>query len=292
MRTNSRNSIPASTLGIVRLRRYAASWNVAIADRVIETPSSLIAFGTRGHDDVVLKIVKHEGDEWRAGEVIRASDGHGMVRALEVDDGAMLLERVVPGTSLAEMVPTNDDGATTIIADVMRRFSPREAPTGTPTVEDWGRAFDRYRASGDRQIPTHLVTDAHALYAELSASQTNRRLLHGDLQHSNILFDHRRGWIAIDPKGVIGEAEFEVGPLLRNPIQMPHLFNRPEIVEHRLHVVCADAGLRYERAIRWAFALAVLSVIWGVEDDGVVHDDNPALTLAGALRPAIERASL
>ena len=41
--------------------------------------------------------------------------------------------------------------------------------------------------------------------------------------------------------------------------------------------------------LRWSFALAVLSAIWSVEDDGVVHDDNPALMLAGALRPSIER---
>jgi hypothetical protein len=32
------------------------------------------------------------------------------------------------------------------------------------------------------------------------------------------------------------------------------------------------------------------SAIWSVEDDGLVHDENPALILA-ALRPAIEAAS-
>ena len=42
-------------------------------------------------------------------------------------------------------------------------------------------------------------------------------LLHGDLQHYNVLLDKDRGWVAIDPKGVVGELEYEVGALLRNP---------------------------------------------------------------------------
>ena len=275
-----------------RLRDFAERWSVTLDDASIETASSLIGFGIRRGRRVVLKIVKRPGDEWLAGSITRAFDGPAMVRVLELDDGAVLLERALPGTSLVDVVAAGDDDrATSVIAGIMRNLSPGEPPTGTRTVEDWGRTFERYHASGDGQIASSLVHRAHALYGLLCTSQTNCRLLHGDLQHSNILFDDDRGWIAIDPKGIIGEPEVEVGPFLRNPTDALELFNNPIVVERRLHVLCTTAGLRYERAVRWAFALAVLSAIWTVEDDGVVQGDNPALILAGALRRSIERAS-
>jgi streptomycin 6-kinase len=213
-----------------------------------------------------------------------------MVRAFEIDDGAALLERATPGASLVDIAAVDDDRATSIIAAVIREFSPLEPPPGTRTVEDWGRSFEQYHISGDRQVAPNLVLRARASYDALCTSQTDRRLLHGDLQHSNILMDRDRGWLAIDPKGLIGEPECEVGPFLRNPPHLPHLFNRLETVERRLRILCNEAALRYDRAIGWAFALAVLSAIWGVEDDGVVYDDSPALTLARALLPAIESA--
>jgi streptomycin 6-kinase len=275
-----------------RLRYYADRWRVLIDETSLETASSVTAFGTRGDDRVALKIVKNPGDEWRAGEVIRAFRGRGMVRVLESEDGAVLLERATPGTSLADAIGSwGDDHATSIIGGIMRAFSPGEPPSGTPTAESWGLAFRSYRASGDQQVPGHLVAEAQLRYDELCASQRDRRLLHGDLQHSNILFDQTRGWIAIDPKGVIGEPEFEVGPFLRNPPGAVHHFDNLAAVERRLRGICTEAGLAYDRALHWAFALAVLSAIWCVEDVGVVHADNPALTLAGTLHPAIDHAS-
>lgn len=274
----------------LRLRDYADRWSVILDEPSIETPSSIVAFGVQGGRRVALKVIKRFGDEWLSGSLTRAFRGRGMVRVLELDGGAVLLERAMPGTSLASVVAAGDDDrATAMVADVMRAFAPESTP-GAPTVEDWGRGFSRYRETGGQQLPRDLVAEAHAIYDELCASQTNRQLLHGDLQHSNILFDGDRGWIAIDPKGVVGELEFEAAPFLRNPSGAVELFNDRAVVERRLRLLCALAGLRYERALRWSFALAVLSAIWCIEDDGVVHDDNSALILAGALRPSIARA--
>lgn len=264
---------------------------MTLDDASIETASSLIGFGIRRGHPVALKIVKRRGDEWLAGSVTRAFHGRAAVRVLEIDDGAVLLERAIPGTSLVDVVAAGaDDRATSIIGGIIHDLSPGDPPAGTRTVEDWGRAFERYRATGDRHIPSSLVDDGAALYRDLCTSQTDRRLRHGDLQHSNVLFDAERGWIAIDPKGVIGDPEVEVGPFLRNPAYATWLFVDQSVIERRLRLLCDTAALRYERALRWSFALAVLSAIWTVEDEGVVHDDNPALILASALRSSIDRA--
>ena len=85
----------------------------------------------------------------------------------------------------------------------MRKMShPRESPNAFATVEEWGKGLERYLATGDNQVPTSLVERGQQMYSELCSSQKGTRLLHGDLQHYNILFDSACGWLAIDPKGV------------------------------------------------------------------------------------------
>jgi streptomycin 6-kinase len=155
---------------------------------------------------------------------------------------------------------------------------------GFVTVEDWGKGFQRYLESGDNQVPESLVVQGRELYTKLCASQRRRRLLHGDLQHYNVLFDTNRGWLAIDPKGVVGEIEYEVGASLRNPHENPAVFASPDAVERRLKRFEAGLKLDRERALGWGFAQAVLSAIWSVEDGFAVDAKNPSIILANAIR--------
>jgi streptomycin 6-kinase len=191
-------------------------------------------------------------------------DGTGAVKVLDHDGGAMLLERAVPGRPLTELVMTGrDDEATAILCEVMAALHGLEVPQQSfPTVEDWGRELDVYRHSGDTSIPTNLLDRAIGLFTELAGSQGVRRLLHGDLHHDNILFDDRRGWLAIDPKGVIGEPSYEVGAALRNPAAR---FTVPSIIERRVGIFCERLGFNRRRVFGWAFAQAVLSAVWQVE---------------------------
>jgi streptomycin 6-kinase len=255
-----------------RVEERIRAWNITVEDRC-ETPSSVIVFGKRRTQSVVLKVVRQPGDEWHCGEVINAFEGAGMVRAYESAAGAMLLERLHPATSLAELALNGrDEEATEILADVMQRMShPRTASPAFVTVERWGAAFARYLASGDQQLARELVEEARRVYAELCATQREVRLLHGDLQHYNVLLDEERGWTAIDPKGVVGEIEYEIGASLRNPFERPELFTAPATIERRLHCYAAGLKLEAERALRWSFAQAVLSAIWSVEDGCVVE---------------------
>ena len=120
---------------------------------------------------------------------------------------------------------------------------------------------------------------AAAEHEALSATQRATRLLHGDLQHSNVLEDRERGWLAVDPKGVIGEVECEIAPLLRNPSESPAVFADPARVERRVAVLSSRLGLDADRILRWTFALGVLSAIWQVEDGQVVDPVGGPLAL-------------
>ena len=124
----------------------------------------------------------------------------------------------------------------------------------------------------------------------MCSSQRAPRLLHGDLPHYNVLFDWTRGWLAIDPKGVIGEIEYEIGAVLRNPIERPGLFILPSITERRLQQFRRKLNLDSTRALRWGFAQAVLSAIWEIEDGVIVDTANPALRLAYAIQPMMKGA--
>jgi streptomycin 6-kinase len=280
-----------------RMLGHARQWGLAI-DNSFETESSVIAFGSRGHgtresQSVVLKVIKRAGDEWRSGEILQAFDGHGVARVYEHAPGAVLLERLKPGNSLAEIALSGrDEEATEILAAVIQQMmsaheTSKASATGVVTVWDWAKAFERYIATGDDQVPKQFLESAHRLYLSLCASQHDPQLLHGDLHHYNVLFDSERGWLAIDPKGVIGEVEYEIGAILRNPIERPDLFTSRITIERRTKLFAEKLNLDYERVLDWAFAQAVLSAIWSIEDGFPVDAMNPALRLANAIQPML-----
>lgn len=127
-----------------QLTLRAAIWGVAI-EQVRETEGSLLGFGVRDGVPVVLKISKHSGDEWNSGDVLKAFGRDGTVRVYECDEGAVLLERLDPGTELVELVRAGrDEEATSILAQVIKGMSNHRPPSVCPTVHDWARGFDRY----------------------------------------------------------------------------------------------------------------------------------------------------
>jgi len=109
-----------------------------------------------------------------------------------------------------------------------------------------------------------LVEYALADQAELILKPV---LLHGDLHQDNILSAEREPWLAVDPKGVIGEPVFETGALLRN--FWPDILSLPDpkpLMARRIDQLSAELGFDRERIYDWGFSQAVLSVVWGVED--------------------------
>lgn len=274
---------------IQRVEERIRAWNVVVQD-TLETQSSFLVFGSRGSKPVVLKVLRQPGDEWRSGEVLDAFEARGMVRVYEYINGAVLLERLDPGTSVAAIaLEGRDEEATEIIAEVIQRMpSPSRPGSGFATVDDWAAGFQRYLASGHTQIARGLVEEGQHLYRELCSSQHDIRLLHGDLQHYNILFDTERGWVAIDPKGVIGELEYEIGASLRNPYERPETFASAQAVCRRLMIYESRLKVDIDRALKWGFAQAVLSAIWAVEDGFAVDVSDPPILLANAIRPMLK----
>jgi streptomycin 6-kinase len=146
---------------------------------------------------------------------------------------------------------------------------PAPAEHSFPTVGDWAEGMVRLRREfngGTGPFPPHLVDRAEQLYAELLPSQGEPVVLHGDLHHYNILSAERRPWLAIDPHGVVGEAEYEVGALIRNPI--PQFLSWPNlghVLARRLDQLAGELGFDRQRIHAWSVATAVLSAWWTYE---------------------------
>ena len=281
----------ALTAARTRLEGFAADWSVAV-EQVTVGERAVLAFGFQADRAVVLKV-SVGGHERHAAGVLDAFDGRGAVRVFAHAPGAWLLERAMPGHSLEDVVAQDgDDEATRLLASAIARMSPGPAPRDVPTVGQWGQALELYQASGDVLIPGALVTSAVQVYRTLAGSQRRERLLHGDLHHGNVLFDRERGWLGIDPKGVVGELEFELGAALRNPWNRPSLVTNPERIRRRVRVLADALDLDASRLLGWTFAQAVLAAVWMIEDDGHLDRDWGCVALAEILRPSVEEWAL
>jgi streptomycin 6-kinase len=218
---------------------------------------------------------------------LRLFDGRGMVRLIDADpqQGVMLLERLEPGTPLLHL---DDEEATTIAAHLMRQlWRPVPADHPFPHVADWSAGLQRLRAEfedGTGPFPRRMVEMAETLFAELLASMDELVLLHGDLHHWNILSAGRQPWLAIDPKGIVGEPAYEIGAWLRNP----ELMSR-QVQARRVDQFSAELGFDRERILGWGVAQAVLSGWWSYEDHG--YGWEPAVAEAEILASLMNQAS-
>ena len=226
----------------------------------------------------VLKMSFPQEKEFKTeAKALRLFDGRGVCRMLRLDRdrGAMLLEKCEPGSPLTTM--QDDDEAMSIAADVLRlMWRPAPPQHSFPLVSDWARGFDRLRmrySGGTGPMPIALVERAESLFADLIASQAEPVLLHGDFHHENVLSARREPWLAIDPKGVVGETAYDVATLLREPPELAHDPDAGRILERRLDQLSEELGLDRDRLNGWALAQSVLAAYWGLEDSGRVWDE-------------------
>lgn len=93
--------------------------------------------------------------------------------------------------------------------------------------------------------------------------------------------------MAIDPKGVVSELEYEIGAILRNPVERSEFFLSRATIERRVKTFSNKLNLDFERMLRWSFAQAVLSAIWEIEDGFEVDPTNSSLRLAKVIWPML-----
>lgn len=234
----------------------------------------------------VLKLGVPDPELAREAAALELYGGRQAARLLDADParGALLLERADPGISLWDAA--DDDAATRAAASLMRAlWQPVPEPHPFRSLADWTSGLARLRPAlgGTGPFPAPLVDRAERAFAELVGG-TPPVLLHADLHHANILRASRAPYLAIDPKGVVGDAGYDVGPFLMNPT--PEVASRTDLarlLERRVAVFSQELGLDEPVVAAWGVAHAVLSAWWTLESHGEGWE--PAIACASALRP-------
>ncbi len=252
---------------------HLARWDLTPdGEAIITGTSQLLPVCLESGVPAMLKIAVVE-EEQCAGQLMRWWDGQGAARVLAHDGAALLLERAQDGPLLADLSREDrDEEASCIICGVVANLHacrPQPPPDLVP-LERW---FEPLMLAGEAQ--GGVLRFARSTAVALLASPQEVRPLHGDIHHGNILHFGSRGWLAIDPKGLLGERAFDHANLFCNPDQATA--TRPGRLARQIEVVATAAELELGRLLAWVLAWAGLSAAFLLED-GLPPDD--ALSLA------------
>ena len=206
----------------------------------------------------MLKLLMH--DEERTGsELLAWWDGQGAVQVLDWWKDGLLLERATGTRSLATMAREgNDELATRILCETAALLhAPRSTapPASLIPLQFWFAPLQ----PGAERLGGILTTSA-TFADRLIGAQQDIAILHGDLHHDNVLDGEHRGWLAIDPKGLIGERTFDFVNILRNPQNF--FGDDPVRLSRQVDVIAQVAGLDRRRLLEWTVAFCGLSAVW------------------------------
>lgn len=243
-----------------RVEELAERWGLDVGEPYQPSGyTSWTAPATRGGEPCVLKV--QVPDPWSAREAatLRHYDGRACVRLLEHTDWALLLERCDPGTPL---LTEPDDLATRVVAETLAELWEARSGETFPNVRDVADEWrDVLRAS-----PLTLAAEALRTLDDLLADPQPEVVLHSDLHPGNVLRAARRPWLAIDPKGLVGERALDAVPVVRNRATR-------ENVRRRLDIVTDLLGLDRERVRAWAFVKCVEGAAWSCDAGDVRSGD-------------------
>lgn len=222
----------------------------------------------------MLKLTDDE-NERTGGELMVWWNGSGAAQVIAHDRGATLLVRATGADSLSAMSRTGEDAqACRILCNTARQLH-RPANASTPVLTPLRHWF-RHLAPAAK-IYGGVMTRCAEIANELFSSPQNEVVLHGDLHHGNVLDFGPAGWLAIDPKGLLGERGFDYANIFTNPdLADPRvaIATDPNIFKQRVQLVSEIAAIERQRLLMWIAAWCGLSSAWFLEDG-----ENAAITL-------------
>lgn len=244
--------------------RHLSLWNLRADGAPIRTHSSDLLPVRHGGQPAMLKIPR-DAEEKFGGMMMQWWNGDGAARVYAHDEEALLLERACGPRSLAHMARNGrDDEATRILCETLERLhAPRAAPAPADLVplRTWFADLETHARSHGG-----VLVRSWEIVQELLAQPREVMPLHADIHHENVLdAGAERGWIAIDPKRVIGERGFDFANLFTDPDEETAL--APGTFERRLALVVEHGRIERRRLLQWIAAFQGLSAAWFIIDD-------------------------
>jgi len=202
------------------------------------------------------------------------------------DGYRILMEHAGDYTLLEHLNLHGDEAASEIAAEAIQRFHsdvPHSRPKDLQTLHRRFKSlFDKARIDRESGAPS-LFVEAAATAERLLADQRDIRPLHADLHHENLIRSER-GWLIIDPKGVIGDPLFDAANLFYNPVERVDLRANPARASALARLLEVRLGWDRQRILEYAFAHACLSASWHVEDGNIDEADRSLAVAKAALQ--------
>ena len=252
------------------LSRAMIRWSLTKSTPVAETPRSWIfRVEQNGRNVAALKVLKPNAfeDERRGGALLAWYGGEGAATVFDTHGDTVFMEWL-DGVPLGDAVRNGrDEEATIALATVVSQLhKPR------PDVpEDLTPLRDRFRSLFDTDVRAwpHTARDLYARACGIAIRLFDKPAaqipLHGDLHHDNII-SSGRGWLAIDPKGLVGDPAYEVANAFINPEGADKLAAEPRRIAALADAFSSRLGFNRKRVLGWAAAHAALSACWDIED--------------------------
>ena len=273
---------------------YLEAWKLSDPQALATTASSHVYTVTADDRRVVLKLLTDRGIEEREGAIaLKYFDGQGAVQLLREDEDAYLLE-YAEGDNLVGLVRSGaDDEATVIIGDVLNQLhqlNNQPLPDTLPSLKRWFRSLFEKAALDNSQGLNSVYTRAAPLADYLISQNRDVRVLHGDIHHENIRKHPQRGWLAFDPKGLVGERTYDAANTLCNPMDMPNIVENEARILRTSGILADKMQIEQPRVLAFVFIYTCLSASWFVSDGNEAaaqHD----LTIAELVEPHIRHSS-
>lgn len=245
------------------LSPFLKRWELAPFGAIVQTTNaSILPVKRLDGSKAMLRRGCHP-DERSGLDILEAWGGVGCAKVYAREGSTALIELADGSQRLTDMAQGgNDAQATRILCATSARLHEWRGkhPATLVPLEQWFRALIEPTQSG-------ILLESATVAKRLLANQRDCVALHGDLHHANVLNFGLRGWLAIDPKGLLGDRAFEYGVLFGNPdLADPSRPVAAAAFERRFVQVAHEAALDPSRLRDWIIAWAGLSASWFIED--------------------------
>jgi streptomycin 6-kinase len=197
----------------------------------------------------------------------------------------MLLEHAGERHLSAVIDRKGDEAATLVAAELLSILISGPSRPAPPELQPLRARFADLFAKAGRDYAARIASpyvEAAGLAGRLLDSAAGERPLHGDLHHDNIL-SGARGWLVIDPKGVLGDPAFDAANLFYNPLGRTALCLSPDRIAFMAETFAKAVKRSPATILDHAMAYGCLSAAWHA-GDGNTADEERELSIAGAIR--------
>ena len=189
--------------------------------------------------------------------------GFGCVELINASDGMILMQQALLGTTLTSYFPDKEDAAIEVCIRLIERLHQASVPDDHHffSLKELLQTLDE-----DLSIPKSILGKAIQLRNYLLSSTSREVLLHGDLHHDNIL-KHADDWVAIDPKGFIGDPIYDACAFLQNPFDLTKQADPPSLIDYRIKRLCQLLECDHQRLFDWLYVKTALCWAWCLQDN-------------------------